>query len=81
MTIPAVHVASANLDTVGYHRGDLYVRFQSGQSYKYEKVPFPVYQALINAESIGQYFHKNVRNAFFYAKLDFDPFAQMEATA
>ena len=73
--IKATYVGSSNLDCVGYQRGTLYVRFVKGGAYKYNKVPFPLYQELISAESVGQHFHQNIRTAFEYERLTEDPFA------
>ena len=74
MIVPT-YILSSNLDAIGYKKGRLYIRFQSGQVYQYSGVPFTVFNALKDAESAGQYFHKNVRTTFPYEKLSSDPFS------
>lgn len=76
--IAATYVGSSNLDCIGYQRGTVYVRFVKGGCYSYDKVPFNLYQDLLNAESVGQFFHQHVRTSFEYKRLDFDPFVKQE---
>lgn len=74
--IKPVHVSSSNLDAIGYHRGDLYIRFKNGGVYAYQKVPFTVYTELEKAESVGKAFHALIRDAYPFSKLDSDPFSE-----
>lgn len=67
-------IVSSNIDAAGYQRGALYLRFKSGVAYKYENTPYSVYDALVKAESAGQFFHRNVRSKYKYERLNFDPF-------
>lgn len=46
--------------------GDLLVIFTSGRVYLYRDVPIGVYVELLNAESRGSYFAKNVRDVYEY---------------
>ncbi len=64
-------VESSMLREVGYdpERRTLEVEFTSGQVYEYSDVPPEVYAGLLRAESLGQYFHENVRGAFSYRRL------------
>lgn len=59
------NVSSSNISTLGYRLGCLYVKFHSGAVYKYEAVPFTVYKALQDADSVGRKFHETVRTAGF----------------
>lgn len=74
--IKPVFVSSSNLDAIGYHRGDLYIRFKNGGVYAYQNVPFPVYAELEKAESVGKAFHALIRDAYPFSKLDSDPFSE-----
>lgn len=71
-------VVSSNLDALGYKLGALYVRFKNGGCYKYVGVPFPVFEALLNAESVGQYLNKHVKGVYDYVKLAADPFGSQK---
>lgn len=44
-------VKSRLLDEVGYHEGDLYVRYSDGKFFVYEKVPNNLYTGLMMADS------------------------------
>lgn len=67
-------VVSSNIQTLGYKRGSLFIRFNSGVAYSYESVPFDVFRKLSEAESVGKAFHADVRGRYAYKKLDNDPF-------
>ena len=47
----------------------LEIEFQSGSVYQYFDVPEHVYTELKNADSHGQYFNTNVRNAYTYRRV------------
>lgn len=64
-----VPVVSSNLAEVGYEDGTLYIRFHSGGLYSYSNVPPAVFLGLMNAPSLGKYFHANIRNVYRYQKL------------
>lgn len=67
-------VTSSNIEAVGWeHRPAtdkfdahtvLRVQFRHGRAYEYVGVPFPVYMQLLNAESVGGYFARHVRNDY-----------------
>ena len=65
-------VASASLASVGYDQRSrtLEVEFQSGAVYHYSGVPYAVAKGLMQADSIGGYFMRRVRNAFPYARVE-----------
>ena len=47
----------------------LYLRFQSGEVYRYFDLPPEQHQQFIAAESHGRYFLANIRNQFRYERL------------
>lgn len=46
----------------------MYLKFKTG-AYEYFDVPEEVYEALLKAPSMGQFFHKNIRNVYAYDKV------------
>jgi hypothetical protein len=51
--------------------GWLHVEFiHGGASYVYHDVPASVHADLMKAPSIGQHFHKNIRNAYKFTKVE-----------
>ena len=69
------YVSSSNINRVGWAHKVLYIEFNHGGVYAYKEVDFKVYADLISAESVGQFFHQNIRYKFEYTKLDYNPFA------
>lgn len=47
----------------------LYLRFHSGDVYRYFDFPAAQYQQFLNADSRGRYFLANIRNQFRYERL------------
>ena len=47
----------------------LYLRFRSGEVYRYFEFPGQKYRELLDAESRGRYFLNNIRNRFRYERL------------
>jgi hypothetical protein len=47
----------------------LYLRFRSGDVYRYFDFPAEQYQQFLNADSRGRYFLANIRNQFRYERL------------
>jgi hypothetical protein len=47
----------------------LYLRFQSGDIYRYVEFPNNDYQQFLSAESKGPYFLSKIRNCFRYERL------------
>ena len=47
----------------------LYLRFRSGDVYRYFGFPNPQYQDFLNAESHGRYFLSHIRNQFRYERM------------
>lgn len=47
----------------------LHVEFPEGRQYVYASVPIRVFQNLLNAESIGRFFHANIRTHYIYRRV------------
>jgi hypothetical protein len=47
----------------------LYLRFRSGEVYRYFEYPEEQYQEFLDAESRGRYFLRHIRNQFRYERL------------
>jgi hypothetical protein len=47
----------------------LYLRFRSGEVYRYFEYPEEQYRQLLEAESRGRYFLSHIRNQFRYERL------------
>ena len=64
-------VESDMLLLAGYDRKSriLQVVFRTGGTYRYKNVPSDKYDELMNAESIGQYMHKNIIGRYEYERL------------
>lgn len=65
-------VTSSNLASIGYDAENeiLEVEFNHGGVYQYFGVPENVYEELMNADSHGQYFDRNIKKAGYrYSKV------------
>lgn len=64
-------VESSNLAEVGYDQDTqkLQVMFKNGGLYEYDRVPFNVYQELLDSPSVGSYFHYNIKDRYETVKL------------
>lgn len=68
-------VTSSNIRTIGHEGSTLYILFNSGTSYIYESVPPLIFDEMVKAESVGQFFHHNIKGKFQHTRLAYDPFA------
>jgi len=73
------YVSSSNIQRLGWKNKTLFIQFNSGEVYSYDSVDFVTYQALAEADSVGQHFHRFVRSRFNYTKLDHNPFEPKQA--
>ena len=65
MTPARVQVHSSLLAAVTYtDDASLVVEFRRGSVYRYFTVPRTVFEALINADSVGSYFNNSIRGRF-----------------
>lgn len=64
-------VESSNIAEIGYDTqfATLEVLFKDGKVYQYFDVPSEVYNCLVNAASVGQYFNAQVRGIYRYARV------------
>ncbi len=64
---PRISIVSSDLASIGHDPKDnsLYVEFNSGGVYRYADVPVKVYEGLMKAESHGEFFNQNIKNAGF----------------
>lgn len=65
-----IPVTSSNIAQVGYdpETQTLEVEFHSGAVYQYFDVPQSVYDALMNAESIGGFLNSQIKGVYRYAR-------------
>ena len=59
-----IPVKSSNITAIGY-KGEtetLVILFHSGTTYTYQPIPDHMYQELMAAESIGKYFHQEIKS-------------------
>lgn len=73
-SIEMIDVESSNINAVGYDPDSrtLAIRFWKGRgdsktigdTYHYPGVPQDIYDALKDADSVGKYFHRHIRNEF-----------------
>ncbi len=63
-------VSSANLSSVGYDESTetLEVQFQNGSVFQYHGVPAETHESLIQANSVGGFFSRHIRNTFEHSK-------------
>jgi hypothetical protein len=48
---------------------ELDITFTSGKTYRYLEVPAEIYDGLLDAESKGEYFNDNIKDAFVYSEV------------
>jgi hypothetical protein len=64
-------VTSSSISEIGYDSttNTLEIMFTDGRVYQYFDVPVGAYEALINAGSIGQHFHREIRGEYRFARV------------
>lgn len=62
--IEPIHIISSNINAIGYEMGKLFIRFNSGITYRYEDVPHNIFDSLQKVESAGKFFHRFIRDKF-----------------
>ena len=65
-------LVSSMMTSAGYDPTSrvLEIEFATGAVYQYTDVPFDVYQAMLDAPSLGQFFHGRIRGAFECHRVD-----------
>ena len=66
-----VDVNSSNLARVRYaeNTSTLEIEFQGGRVYQYFDVPKTIFEALLQADSRGQFFNTQIKGQFRYARV------------
>jgi KTSC domain len=65
------HVQSSMMTFVNYddEASELDITFTSGKIYRYREVPAEIYDGLLDAESKGEFFNDNIKDAFVYSEV------------
>ena len=66
MAVEMQYVSSSAISAIGYdaEEKEMHVQFKSGGLHIYEEVKQATFDALVNADSVGSYFHKHIRDKF-----------------
>ena len=66
-----IPVASSTIATIGYDAKSqtLEVEFQGGSLYQYFDVPQRVHEALLHADSKGNFLNGNIKGVYRYARV------------
>ncbi len=59
-----IEVSSSAIRAVGYDGSTLTVEFHTGRVYDHPRVPYSVFQELINASSMGAYYNRYIRGRY-----------------
>jgi hypothetical protein len=65
-----VPVESSSIDSVGFEKNVLEVRFRNGGLYQYFDVPETVLASLMRAESKGRFFNQQIRGRYPAVRLE-----------
>lgn len=59
-------VQSSHMRAVGYEPTSrtMHIQFHNGEVHEYTGVPQPFHDTMMSAESVGSFFHKNVKPFF-----------------
>ena len=55
---------STLISQIDYNQGNLTIHFKNGRSARYANVPETVVNGLLEADSAGRYFNREIRNTF-----------------
>lgn len=64
MNINMISVDSSSISSIGYKRRTMLVKFLTGRTYQYKKVPRLVFDDFVKSSSKGEYFNNDIRNAY-----------------
>jgi KTSC domain len=59
-----VPIESSSIDSIGYEKNVLEVRFRNGGLYQYFDVPEQMLALLMQADSKGRFFNQHIRGAY-----------------
>src|SRR5580698_6961027 len=70
-------VKSSNIDEIGWDLGNFEVKFKSGETYRFFKVPHFHFRRMLEGSknpsySVGSYFNTEIKHSFKYEKLPVD---------
>lgn len=70
--IEMIVVSSSNVKAVGYDKATqtLFVSFLNGSLYNYKGVEYSKFEGLVNADSVGSYLHRNIKNLYQYNRIE-----------
>ena len=63
-------VTSKMIESVGHEGDTLYVKFGGGTTYKYSPVSGEEYAELLNSDSVGGYFSRNIKKVKNFEKVE-----------
>jgi hypothetical protein len=65
-------VKSSTIESVGHNpdTNTMRIRFNNGVEYDYFKMNAEQHAAFVGAESVGSYFHANIKGKFEYSKVE-----------
>ncbi len=63
-------VESSNIEQVGYDADsmELHIQFKNSGLYVYLEVPLAIYESLMNADSKGSFFNREIKKVFRFEK-------------
>jgi len=66
-----IEVKSSNIASIGHDpmTKKMQIIFTNSSVYQYDDVTKDVFNAFVNAPSVGRYFHQNIRNAYTNTKI------------
>ena len=64
-----IPVNSSNVAEAGFLDGVLEVKFNNGFIYRYRDVPQHIYDNLLFADSVGEYFYKNISKTYEFKRI------------
>ena len=64
--IEMTYVDSSNIQSIGYDTAamELHIQFLKTGLYVYREVPKEVFDELLNSDSKGSYFNRNIKNVY-----------------
>lgn len=62
---------SSNIAKLRYddQSGTLFVEFRSGSTYKYDNVPYDIWNVFISAPSVGKFFNSTIKGVYKETKV------------
>ena len=57
-------VKSSNIESAGHDGQHAFIKFKDGDVYQYSDVPASVFTDMMQADSVGSFFHKNIKGKY-----------------